>query len=224
MPETATAAIELTGYNWVPDFAKGNVRDIRARWALEEAGIDYRMRLFNASEERPEAYLKEQPFAQVPALKEGDIQMFESGAILLYIAGKSETLMPRDPVARARVTSWVFAALNSIEVFSMELVIINLFEPDAEWAKLRRPGSEALVRQKLKRLAAWLGDKDYLEGAFSVGDIAMASVLRDLTRTPLVAEYANLSAYVERCLARPAFKRALAAQMAGFTEGPVVAA
>ncbi|KCZ58912.1 glutathione S-transferase family protein [Hyphomonas chukchiensis] len=224
MPETATAAIELTGYNWVPDFAKGNVRDIRARWALEEAGVDYRMRLFNASEDKPEAYLKEQPFAQVPTLKEGDIQMFESGAILLYIAGKSETLMPRDPVAQARVTSWVFAALNSIEVFSMELVIINLFEPDAEWAKLRRPGSEALVRQKLKRLAAWLGDKDYLEGAFSVGDIAMASVLRDLTRTPLVAEHANLSAYVERCLARPAFKRALAAQMAGFTEGPVVAA
>ena len=97
MPETTNAAIEITGYNWVPDFAKGHVRDIRARWALEEAGIDYRMRLFNASEERPEAYLKEQPFAQVPALKEGDIQMFESGAIMLYIADKSDKLMPRDP-------------------------------------------------------------------------------------------------------------------------------
>ena len=103
MPETTTAAIELTGYNWVPDFAKGHVRDIRARWALEEAGIDYRMRLFNASEEKPTAFLKEQPFAQVPTLKEGDIQMFESGAIMLYIAGKSDKLMPRDAAAKARV-------------------------------------------------------------------------------------------------------------------------
>ncbi|MEH6807602.1 MAG: glutathione S-transferase family protein [Hyphomonas oceanitis] len=224
MPETANAAIELTGYNWVPDFAKGHVRDIRARWALEEAGIDYRMRLFNASEERPEAYLKEQPFAQVPALKEGDIQMFESGAIMLYIADKSDKLMPRDPVAKARVTSWVFAALNSVETFVMPLMIIAKFEPDAEWAKLRRPGAEAMVRQKLKRLSDWLDEKDYLEGAFSIGDIAMASVLRDLEETTLLGERANIAAYHARCLARPAFKRALAAQMAGFTEGPVVAA
>lgn len=224
MPETATAAIELTGYNWVPDFAKGHVRDIRARWALEEAGIDYRMRLFNASEERPADYLKEQPFAQVPTLKEGDIQMFESGAMMLYIAGKSEKLMPRDPVAQARVTSWVFAALNSVEVFVMPLMIIAKFEPDAEWAKLRRPGAEALVRQKLKRLSDWLGDKEYLEGTFSIGDIAMASVLRDLDETTLLGERANIAAYHARCLSRPAFKRALAAQMAGFTEGPVVAA
>jgi glutathione S-transferase len=149
--------------------------------------------------------------------------MFESGAILLYIAEKSDRLMPRDPAGRARVTSWVFAALNSVETFGMELMIINLFEPDAEWAKLRRPGAEALVRQKLKRLSDWLGDKAYLEGEFSVGDIAMASVLRDVDRTPLLKEHTNIAAYLERCLARPAFKRALAAQMAGFTEAPVAA-
>ena len=224
MPETTTAAIELTGYNWVPDFAKGHVRDIRARWALEEAGIDYRMRLFNASEEKPTAFLKEQPFAQVPTLKEGDIQMFESGAIMLYIAGKSDKLMPRDAAAKARVTSWVLAALNSLETFVMELMIIVKFDADAEWAKLRRPGAEALVRQKLMRLSNWLGEKDYLEGDFSVGDIAMACVLRDLEETTLLGEHANIAAYHARCLARPAFKRALAAQMAGFTEGPVVAA
>lgn len=223
MSENANAAIEITGYNWVPDFAKGHVRDIRARWALEEAGIDYRMRMFNASEARPAAYLKEQPFAQVPALTEGEIQMFESGAILLHIAEKSEALMPRDPVAKARVMSWVFAALNSVEVFVMELVLMN-FDPTAEWVTLRRSGAEALVRQKLTRLTDWLGDKDYLEGEFSIGDIAMACVLRDVESTTLLDEQPRIRAYLERCLARPAFGRALTAQMAGFTEGPVAAA
>ena len=216
MPVDPKAAIEVTAFAWVPDFAKGLVRDLRVRWALEEAGLAYRERLLDARQQRPEEYFQEQPFGQVPSYKDGGIQMFESGAIVLQIGERSEVLMPRDPVGRARATTWVLAALNSVEPRIMELATIDLFNADADWARLRRPEVVEKVRERLGRLAAWLGDKDHLEGRFTAGDLMMTTVLRNLRQTDLVAEHANLAAYVARCEARPVFQRALAAQLAVF--------
>jgi glutathione S-transferase len=218
MTETADAAIEISAFDWVPDFARGLVRDLRPRWALEEIGLPYRVRLLDAMTERPEDYFLEQPFGQVPVFSEGEVQMFETGAILLYLGERSETLLPRDTASRTRAMCWVVAALNSVEPAIMNLTSIDLFHAAEEWAKLRRPGAEDLVRLKLSRLSAWLGDKDYLEDRFTVADLLMTTVLRNLRGTALVAEFPNLTAYVARCEARPAFRRALDAQLADFIE------
>jgi glutathione S-transferase len=216
MPVDRNAAIEVTAFAWVPDFAQGHVRDLRVRWALEEAGLSYRERLLEARNPRPEAYFQEQPFGQVPAYRDETLQMFESGAIVLHIAERSEVLLPRDTAGRARATAWLIAALNSVEPRVMEIAAIDIFHPDDEWARLRRPGAVENVRKRLGQLSAWLGDKDYLEGRFTAGDLMMAEVLRGLGHTGLVAEHANLAAYLARCTARPAFERALAAQLAVF--------
>jgi glutathione S-transferase len=216
MPVAADAAIEISAYAWVPPFAKGLVRDLRVRWALKEAGLPYRERLLDATTERPRDYFLEQPFGQVPIYNEGDIRIFESGAIVLHIAERSEVLMPRDPAGRARTTVWVVAALNSIEPMIMELASIDLFNAGADWARARRPEAEKRVRARLGRLSDWLGDKDYLEGRFTAGDLMMTTMLRNLRHTALVGEHANLAAYQARCEARPAFQRALAAQLAVF--------
>lgn len=212
------AAIEISAFSWVPDFARGLVRDLRLRWALEEAGLSYRVRLLDAMAERPQDYFLEQPFGQVPVFVEGDVRMFESGAILLHLGERSEVLLPRDRMGRARATCWLVAALNSIEPMILEIVNIDIFNAGQEWARLRRPEAEQKVRDRLKRLSDWLGDKDHLEGRFTVGDLIMTTVLRNLRHTGLVAEHANLAAYVGRCEARPAFQRALAAQLADFDE------
>lgn len=216
MPVDPNAEIEISAYRWVPDFAQGVVRDLRVRWALEEAGLAYRERLLDATRERPEEYFRQQPFGQVPIYNEGDIRLFESGAIVLHIAEASEALMPRDPAGRARATSWVVAALNSIEPTIAGLVDIDIFDPGAEWARLRRPEAERQVRERLGRLSNWLGERDYLEDRFTAGDLMMATVLRILRHTDLVAEYPNLARYQARCEARPAFGRALEAQLAPF--------
>lgn len=218
MAVNPSAAIEISAFNWVPDFAKGVVRDLRVRWALEEAGIDYRVRLLDPMAERPQEYLLEQPFGQVPVFVEGDLRMFETGAILLTVGERSETLLPKDEIGRARATCWLIAALNSIEPMMFELVNIDVFNPDEEWAKLRRPEAEKKVRDRLKRLSDWLADKEYLEGSFTVADLMMTTVIRNLRHTKLVAEHANLAAYQARCEARPAFQRALKAQLADFEE------
>lgn len=218
MPIDSNAAIEITAFNWVPDFAKGVVRDLRVRWALEEAGLDYRVRLLDAMTERPQDYFLEQPFGQVPVFVEGDLRMFETGAILLHIGERTEVLLPRDEIGRARATCWLIAALNSIEPMIFELINIDIFNRDEEWAKLRRPEAEKKVRDRLKRVSDWLGDKEHLEGRFTVGDLMMTTVLRNLRHTMLVAEHPNLAAYQARCEARPAFQRALAAQLADFEE------
>lgn len=215
-PLESGADIEITAFAWVPDFAKGLVRDIRVRWALEEAGLAYRERLLDATQPRPEAYFQEQPFGQVPAYRDETVQLFESGAIVLHIGARSEALLPRDPAGRARATAWLIAALNSVEPRVTELAIIDIFHPEDEWARLRRPEAVENARRRLGHVAAWLGDKDYLEGTFTAGDLMMACVLRALRQTGLVAEHANLAAYVARCEARPAFQRALAAQLAAF--------
>lgn len=216
MPVDAHAEIEISAFSWVPDFAKGIVRDLRVRWALEEAGLSYRERLLDPMAERDPEYFHEQPFGQVPIYTEGAVHMFETGAILLHIAERSETLMPRDPVGRTRAMCWVVAALNSIEPMINELINIDIFNADADWARARRPEAEQNVRKRLSRLAAWLSEKDHLEGRFTAGDLMTTTVLRILRHTDLVAEHPNLAAYQARCEARPAFQRALGAQLAAF--------
>ena len=198
------------------DFAQGLVRDLRARWALEEAGLDYRVRLLDS--ERPPEYLLEQPFDQVPCFSDGKVQIFETGAIVQYIGEQSEALLPRDPQGRYRAIQWTYAALNSVEPAILNVLLIDLFYAGEEWAKLRRPGAEEFAKLKLKRVSDWLGDKDWLEGRFTIGDLLMVTVLRYLRHTDLVAEFPNLAAYVQRGEARPAFQRALADQLAVFKE------
>ena len=215
MPLSDTAAIEITAFRWVPDFAQGVVRDLRVRWALEEAGLAYRVDLLGF--ERPASYLKEQPFDQVPVYREGPLTLFETGAIVQHVGERDERLLPRDPVARARAIQWSYAALNSVEPALQSLAVNDAFHKDEEWAKLRRPGAEELARLKLKRVADWLGDKQWLEGdRFTIGDILMVTVLRVVRHTGLVAEHRNLAAYGGRGEARPAFQRALADQLAPF--------
>jgi glutathione S-transferase len=215
VPVEPTTAAEITAFRWVPPMAAGLVRDLRVRWALEEAGVAYRERLFDF-QHLPADYLREQPFNQVPAYRDEAVQLFETGAIVQYIGERSEALLPRELAARYRAMGWTYAALNSVEPAVMNLAVIDLFYPDEQWAKLRRPGAEEFANLKLQRVADWLGDKEWLEGRFTAGDLMMITVLRILRHTQLVAEYRNLAAYVARGEARPAFQRALADQLAAF--------
>jgi glutathione S-transferase len=211
-----TIMITVTAFKWVPPFAQGLVRDLRVRWALEEAGLRYEVRLLADGEKDGAEYRAWQPFGQVPAYEENGLKLFESGAIVLRIAERSENLLPRDPAARARAIEWLFAALNTIEPPIQNLAGIDLFAAGQEWARLRRPDAEAAVRKRLGELASALGDKPFLDGPrFTVGDLMTATVLRILRHTELVAETA-LAPYLARCESRPAFQRALAGQMAAF--------
>ena len=213
MPVNPDAPIEITAFRWVPDFAQGVVRDLRVRWALEEAGLDYRVRLFD--QQRPPEYLAEQPFDQVPVYRDGDVHIFESGAIVQYVGEKSEALLPRDTNGRFRAIQWTYAALNSVEPAILNLLLIDIFYAGEEWAKLRRQGAADFARLKLKRIAEWLGDRTWLEGdRFTIGDLIMITTLRFLRHTDMVAEFPNLAAYLKRGEARPAFQRALADQLA----------
>jgi len=201
---------------WVPDFARGNVRDLRVRWALEEAGENYDERLVSPDDQSSAAYRKLQPFGQVPTYERGSLQLFESGAIVLHIAERSEALLPRDADARARAKSWMFAALNSVEPHLMHLAQIDIFSAGEEWAKLRRPGAIADIQKRFAELAKWLEGREYLEDTFTAGDLLMTTVLRIARDTTLVQDEPVLAAYKYRCEARPAFARALAAQLATF--------
>ncbi|UQA56847.1 glutathione S-transferase family protein [Polyangium aurulentum] len=208
--------ITVTAFKWVPPFAQGLVRDLRVRWALEEAGLAYDTRLIGQEDKTSADYRALQPFGQVPAFEEDGRVLFESGAIVLHIGERSEALLPADEAGRARAVAWVFAALNSIEVFIQQLAEIDLFYPDQEWAKLNRPRVEGAVKKRLQELAAWIGDREYLEDRFTAGDLMMTTVLRVLRHTDLVDAEPVLKAYKERCERRPAFQKALAAQMASF--------
>jgi glutathione S-transferase len=211
--------IKVSAFRWVPDFARGLVRDLRVRWALEEAGLPYEVRLLSDGEKDTAEYRALQPFGQVPIYQEDDLVLFESGAILQHIADKSEVLMPRDAASRAHVIAWMFSALNSIEPSVLNVVTIDLFNADQDWAKTRRPAELAKVVSRFVALNERLGKQDYLEaGRFTVADILMTTVLRNLRHCDLVAQYPALNAYVKRCEARPAFKRALDAQMADFED------
>jgi glutathione S-transferase len=209
--------ITISAFRSVPPFAQGLVRDLRVRWALEEAGLPYRTRLLDQGEGDKPEYRALQPFGQVPIFMENDLVLFESGAIVLHIGERCEVLLPKVAQARARATQWLIAALNSIEPSVMNIVAIDVFYADQEWAKLRRPGAESFVRHRLGSLSTALGDKPYLDGdRFTAGDLMMTTVLRMLRHTDIVTSDQRLAAYVERCTARPAFKRALDAQLGDF--------
>src|SRR6185437_3455031 len=211
--------ITISAFRWVPEFARGQVRDLRVRWALEEAGLPYQSRLLEQGDQDKAEYRALQPFGQVPILEEDGLVLFESGAIVLHVGARSEALLPRDPAARARATHWLIAALNSIEPHVMNVALIDLFYKDEEWAKLRRPGAVAFLQRRLAALSKSLGDKPFLDGeSFTAGDLIMSTVLRILHHTDLVSGDKRLTAYVERCTARPAFKRALASQLGDFQE------
>jgi glutathione S-transferase len=212
------ADVEITAFAWVPPFAAGLVRDLRLRWALEEIGRPYKVRLLDALNPRPVEYLCEQPFDQVPAYRDSEVQLFESGAILIHLGMSDERLLPREAEPRMRAISWLIAALNSVEPALQALGLIDIFHKDEEWARLRRPGAEEFARLKLKRVADWLGDKEWLEGQFTIGDLMMVSVLRNLRHTDLVTAHPVLGHYVARGEARPAFQRALADQLAVFEQ------
>lgn len=189
---------------------------MRVRWALEEAGLSYRTRLLEQGDQDKPDYRALQPFGQVPIFEEDGQVLFESGAIVLYIGERSEALLPRDAGARARATQWLVAALNSIEPHIMNVALLGFLYADQEWAKLRRPSAVEFARHRVSCLAKALGDKPYLDGAcFTAGDLMMTTVLRIL---PELNVDPRLAAYVERCSARPAFKRALDAQLGDFKQ------
>lgn len=207
--------ITVSAFRSVPPFAQGLVRDLRVRWALEEAGIPYQARLLDQGEQETADYRAIQPFGQVPYMQDGDFVMFESGAIVLHIAEKSPVLSPSDPEGRLRMHTWLIAALNSVEPALQNLFLIDLFYAQEAWAKERRPGAEAFAIRRLEGLTVWLKGRDYLaDGRFTAADLMMTTVLRLARETNLVTGNPVLDAYVRRCEARPAFERALAAQAA----------
>lgn len=210
--------ITITAYDWVPDFAKGQVRDLRVRWALEEAGLPYQVRLITHEEKLTPAYRALQPFSQVPAYQDDNVTLFESGAIVLHIARASAALLPSDDAGRARATAWVFAALNSIEPFIMSLVSVDVFNREERWANESRPYWVGMVKKRLSDVTERLKGRDWLEDRFTVGDLMMATVLRILRHTDLVTSHPTLGPYLARCEARPAFQKALADQLASFKD------
>ena len=211
--------ITISAFKWVPDFARGQVRDLRVRWALEEAGLPYQTRLLEMGDQDKSDYRTLQPFGQVPILEENGLVLFETGAIVLHIGERCEALLPKDPAARSRATQWLIAALNSVEPFVMNVALIDLFYKNEEWAKLRRPGAVEFAKKRLSAVSKNLGDKPFLDGdRFTAGDLMMSTVLRILNHTEIVTRDPRLAAYIERCITRPAFKRALDAQLGGYRE------
>lgn len=214
MPIQADAVLEITAFAWVPAFAQGFVRDLRPRWACEELGLPYRERLISAVD-RPKSYFAEQPWGQVPFLQDGEIALFESGAILIHLGEKS-ALLPAAGQARASVLSWTLAAFNSLEPLLFELGQVDVFARREEWAKLRRPSLVASLGQRLARLEAALGAREWFAGDFSIADIAMTTVLREAAHRGMLQDRPGLEAYVARGTARAGFEAALAAQLAAF--------
>jgi glutathione S-transferase len=214
----------ITAFEQSPDRGRGLARDMRVRWALEEVGQPYAVRLVSFAEMKESAHLALHPFGQIPTYEEGDLALFETGAIVFHIAQRHAGLLPpntdSDANARARAITWLFAALNTVEPPILELVTARILEGDKPWSKERLPLVEDRVRDRLKQLSARLGDADWLDGAFSAGDLMMVSVLIRLKMSGILDEYPNLAAYVARAEARPAYKRAFDAQLAVFTGNP----
>jgi len=206
----------VSAFRWVPPFARGLVRDLRVRWALEEAGLSYEERMLGQGDQQSTSYRALQPFGQVPSYEEDGLALFESGAIVLHVAQKSEALLPADPVGRARATAWMFAALNSIEPWVQELASIDLFYAGQEWATLRRPSALDAVRRRLGQLSEALDGRDHLEDRFTAGDLLMTTVLQNTRQCDVLSEFPVLEAYRLRNESRPPFQKALAAQLAHF--------
>ena len=206
--------ITITAFERSPDGGKGLARDTRVRWALEEVGQPYEVRLVSFKAMKESAHLALHPFGQIPTFEEGDLALFETGAIVFHIAEHYAGLLPDNEIARSRAITWMFAALSTVEPPILELVTARIFEGDKSWSKERLPLVMDRVRERLKQLSARLGDADWLDGAFSAGDLMMVSVLLRLRASGLLDEYPNLAAYVARGEARPAYKRAFDAQLA----------
>jgi glutathione S-transferase len=215
MQKTMTPTI--TAFAQSPDRGRGLARDMRVRWALEEAGQPYEVRLVSFGEMKESAHQMLHPFGQIPTYEEGDLVLFESGSIIFHIAARHVGLLPEDANARARAITWMFAALNTIEPPILDLQNAKFLEADKSWAKERLPIVLDRIRDRLGALSRRLGDAVWLDGAFSVGDLMMISVLLRLKPSGMLDEYPSLAAYVARGEARPAYKRAFAAQLAVFT-------
>jgi glutathione S-transferase len=210
----------ITAFENSPDRGRGLARDMHVRWAFEEVGQPYEVRLLSFATMKEPAHLARQPFGQIPTYEEGDLALFESGAIVLHIAQRHAGLLPDDASARARAIAWMFAALSTMEPPIVDWEIVTYFERDKSWHKERMTMVEDRIRHRLNQLSSRLGDADWLDGDFSAGDLLMIEVLRRLSGSGLLNEYPALAAYVARGEARPAFKRAFAAQLAVFTGKP----
>ena len=207
----------ITAFERSPDRGQGLARDMRVRWALEEVGQPYDVRLLSFREMKEPAHLDLHPFGQIPTYEEGELALFETGAIVFHIAERHPGLLPSDANARARALTWMFAALNTVEPPIVELEQAPYAEGDKPWFEERQRMLEDRVRVRLDQLSSRLGDSNWLDNAFSAGDLLMVTVLRRLDGSGIVEDYPNLSAYVARGEARPAYKRAFAAQLAVFT-------
>jgi glutathione S-transferase len=206
--------ITITAFERSPDGGRGLARDTRVRWALEEVGQPYKVRLVSFHAMKEPAHLALHPFGQIPTYEDGDLALFETGSIVLHIAERHAGLLPDDANARARAITWMFAAINTVEPPILELATANLLERDKPWHEQRLPLVEDRVRARLDQLSVRLGDADWLDGAFSAGDLMMVSVLLRVRASGILDEYPNLAAYLARGEARPAYKRAFAAQLA----------
>jgi glutathione S-transferase len=206
--------ITITAFERSPDGDKGLARDTRVRWALEEVGQAYEVRLVSFQALKEPAHLALHPFGQIPTYEEGDLALFETGAIVFHLAQRHAGLLPGDADARARAISWMFAALNTVEPPIFELVTVKILEGDKPWSKERLPLVADRIRSRLRQLSARLGDAGWLDGAFSAGDLMMVSVLLRTRPSGILDEFPNLAAYVARGEARPAYQRAFAAQLA----------
>ncbi|AIM01281.1 glutathione S-transferase [Sinorhizobium meliloti] len=209
--------ITITAFERSPDGGQGMARDMRVRWALEEAGQPYGVRLLSFKAMKAPAHLALHPFGQIPTYEEGDLALFESGAIVFHIAERHVGLLPDDANARARAITWMFAALNTVEPPIVDREVAEYLEGDESWYERRLPFIDERIRKRLGELSGRLGTADWLDGAFSAGDLLMVTVLRRLEGSGILEEYPNLSAYVARGKARPAYKRAFVAQLAVFT-------
>jgi glutathione S-transferase len=210
----------ITSYNWSPDEGGGLVRDMRVRWALEEVGQPYEVRYLTWGEQKEPAHRARSPFGQVPTYEEDGLVLFESGAIVQHIAESWPGLLPADKAGRARAVEWMYAALNTVEPVVWELVIAKIIDAKEDWAEARLPSVMGRLHERLGELAARLGEAEWLDEAFSAGDLLMVQVLRNLNRSAILGEYPNLAAYVARGEARPAFARALEGLRAGQTGHP----
>jgi glutathione S-transferase len=206
--------VTITAFERSPDGGKGLARDTRVRWALEEVGQPYEVRPVSFQAMKEPAHLRLHPFGQIPTYEEGDLVLFETGAIVLHLAQRHPGLLPADPNARARAIAWMFAAVNTVEPPILDLVTVRITEGDRPWAKERLPLVAQRIRDRMNQLAARLGDAEWLDGAFSAGDLMMVSVLLRLRPSGILDESASLAAYVARGEARPAYQRAFAAQLA----------
>ena len=210
--------ITITAFESSPDRGQGLARDMRVRWALEEVGQPYEVRLVSFEEMKQPAHCHRNPFGQIPTYEEGELTLFESGAIILHIGERHPGLLPEDADARARAVMWMFASLNTIEPPILDLQNAVILESDRSWAEERLPIVKDRIRKRLDELARHMGDADWLDGGFSAADLMMVTVLRRLERSGLISEYPSIGAYIARGEARPAYQRAFADQLKVFTD------